>query len=128
MKKPVDIDELVGKTFTAVNNKDDEIIEFVVSDNEQYEMYHNQDCCESVVLEDINGDLTDLVGVPILSAEEVFSDERPPDRLTHTPESYTWSFYHFRTIKGYVTLRWYGESNGYYSEKVNLYKVADDNQ
>ena len=69
--------------------------------------------------------MSDLVGSPILMAEEVtYVDEHPPE-IGHrqTDESWTWTFYKFATVKGYVTIRWLGESNGYYSESVSFGKI-----
>lgn len=69
--KHVDISQLIGKIFTSIDKGavEEELI-FTVSETEKYIMYHAQDCCEHVSIEDINGDLQDLVGSPILRAEE----------------------------------------------------------
>jgi hypothetical protein len=82
-------------------------------------MYHSQDCCESVYLYDIIGDLEDLIGSPILKASEESNNDDIEGTQT-SDDSHTWTFYHFATMKGYVTLRWLGESNGYYSEGVDF--------
>lgn len=77
-------------------------------------MWHEQDCCEDVRIEDICGDLDDLTGAPILRA-----DERTSSGETDGG-SHTWTFYEFATVKGSVTIRWLGESNGYYSERLSI--------
>lgn len=121
------IEQIKGKTLSDIDVKSDEII-FTDTDGVQYKMYHSQDCCESVSLEDVVGDVNDLIGAPILEAEEVMSDEDPEgtNRAHEYRESYTWTFYKIGTIKGHVTIRWYGESNGYYSETAAFVKVGSD--
>lgn len=119
----MEVKKLIGKTLTKVENKVDEEIFFHVEDGTIYRMWHAQDCCESVTVEDIVGDLDDLIGNPILQAEEVTSNVNPEGITKDYQDSFTWTFYKFATIKGSVTIRWYGESNGYYSESVNFDKV-----
>ena len=41
-------------------------------------MYHDQDCCEQVYVESINGDLEDLIGSPIVLAEVVDDSNKRP--------------------------------------------------
>lgn len=121
------IEELVGKTLVRVSNQSDTQLIFVTDDGSEYMMYHSQDCCESVSIDDINGDLDDLVGTPILLAEEVsnneFEEEFANSAQAAVCESYTWTFYRLGTVKGYVDIRWFGESNGYYSESVSFVQL-----
>lgn len=121
----VNMQDLIGLTFKDVSaNPDGSEIIFTTVDDVRYKMYHSQDCCESVTIEDINGELEWLVGVPILMAEESGSPDPPPDVVQeYTPESQTWTFYRMGTIKGWVVMRWYGVSNGYYSESVSLVRM-----
>lgn len=113
---------IVGKTVTEIENQGDRLLIFRCLDGSVFDMYHDQDCCETVEIEEIIGDLDDLIGVPILVAEERESERKyDPDGY---PESSTWTFYEFRTIKGSVTIRWLGTSNGYYSETVDFVQLV----
>ena len=118
------VDELKGKTLSRVDASNSEIV-FTTTAGEVYKMYHMQDCCESVYIESIVGDLDDLVGSEILVAEDsenLFDVIKNFGKQEDSEESYTWTFYKFATRKGYVDIRWYGSSNGYYSESVDFVK------
>lgn len=117
---------LKGKTLKDIQKGDDEFIRFMCTDGTSYQMYHVQDCCEGVYLDDVEGDLADLLGTPLLQAEEVSNDAfEDTYKFDYEPESYTWTFYKLATIKGYVTLRWLGQSNGYYSESVSFREIIE---
>ncbi len=113
---------LLGKILVSVINNNDEEIVFKTTEGEVYKLFHYQDCCESVLVEDIIGELNDLIGSPLLMAEKVSNADAPEnadkEKTKWPDESETWTFYKLATIKGYVTIRWYGTSNGYYSEEV----------
>ena len=113
------IEDMVGKIFTRVSGGVGSYEMVFENDTERFVFFHQQDCCESVNINDIVGDLQDLVGEPLLIAKEV-SGKTPVDFNEAEHESVTWTFYKFATRKGYVDVRWLGESNGYYSESVSL--------
>lgn len=115
--------DLVGMSLikiTVVKAVDDEIV-WETYDGRKFRMYHNQDCCERVDIEDITGDLDDLLNEPILKAEERISNGPIKDEWD---DGATWTFYEIATIKGSVTIRWYGTSNGYYSERVDFEEIV----
>ena len=118
------LDVLVGKVLTECEATED-YIRFKCTDGSEYVLSHIQDCCERVTLTDTAGDISDLIGSPLLIAEEVTSDPRKQDPpLDEDAESWTWTFYKFATVKGYVTFRWYGASNGCYSERASFYQIG----
>jgi len=118
------ISQLEGKTLKAVDYKDklDDELWFYTTDNKAVRFWHRQDCCERVCIEDIVGDLNDLVGSPLLRAEV-----RTEDGVSSYGDL-MYTFYEIATIKGSVTIRWCGSSNGYYSIRVHMaeYDVDDD--
>ena len=114
--------DLKGKTLIHINEMDNQLI-FETSEGDTYKLYHEQDCCETVYIESIVGDLKDLIGHEILMAEEISNEDKKP--LGKHVDSYTWTFYKLGTIRGYVDIRWYGESNGYYSEGVDFCKKKE---
>lgn len=99
----------------------DSEIRFHTACGRVFRMYHEQDCCESVAIEEIIGDLRDLLDTPIVVASmdegEYKSDETGNDQ---------WTFYTLRTHKGTVTLRWHGSGNGFYSTSVDFDEVIPD--
>lgn len=116
------INEFKGKVLKSyeINEYKDKII-FNFDDGKSYLMYHSQDCCECVSIEDIVGNPDSLIGEPLAMAEEVSNVNEDP--LCDYEESYTWTYYKLATINGYVTIRWYGSSNGYYSEGVDIAEI-----
>jgi hypothetical protein len=123
--KTVAFSDLKGLILTEIKKDDDYEIRFITDSGKTFVMNHEQDCCESVSVESIVGDLQDLIGSPILIAEESTSDKVPDGvkNPEYYDDSFTWTFYKLATIKGYVDIRWFGSSNGYYSESVDFYEV-----
>lgn len=91
-----------------------------------FTFHHEQDCCESVALEDFDCDfetnksLLMVTDRPeVITAYEESSNKRSDDP-DDWDESKTWTFYRINTTKGSIVMRWLGKSNGYYSEQVDI--------
>lgn len=123
-EKRCEVTEMLGKTiseFVGFEVGSDSIL-FQCADGSEFTMWHDQDCCESVAINDIEGDIADLIGVPLVVCEMVDSTDYPSPPGEYV-DSYTWTFYRLATQKGFVVIRWLGESNGYYSESVDFAKT-----
>lgn len=127
MIKEIPFSVLKGMTLASVDGEaGGDQIDFVTVDGRRFRLYHKQDCCENVHVESIVGDLQDLIGAPILFAEESASADAPDDACQDDSayDSVTWTFYKLATRKGWVDIRWFGTSNGYYSEAVDFEEVV----
>tara|TARA_Y100001973_G_C5169748_1_gene318299 strand:+ start:138 stop:500 length:363 start_codon:yes stop_codon:yes gene_type:complete len=115
----IEFNRLEGLVIFNIHQKGDEEIVFTTNCGKKFRMFHDQDCCEHVRIEEIvGGELQDLVGEKILLAEEV-SNQEDGDWET----SKTWTFYKISTNSTSLTIRWLGESNGYYSERVSFVEL-----
>lgn len=121
-----DISVLNGRHIvdvTGLEHGSDEVV-FVCTDGSKWRMTHFQHCCETVQVEDVVGDVADLQGATVIEARcetsETDPEDRTPEKDDDYRESFTWTFYIIQTNKGAVTIRWLGESNGYYSEVVDF--------
>ena len=121
----VEFESLKGVTLSKIEglNKGSCEVCFTSSEGRKFKMHHAQDCCESVEIEDVCGDVSDLIGSPIALAECVSNAPKPADTEQEDGESDEWTFYKLVTLKGAVTIRWFGTSNGYYSTSVDFVEV-----
>lgn len=102
-----------------------ETVDFYCKDGAIVRLYHDQNCCETVLLDDCetyHNDEDIYTDAAFCKLEEVSCDntDAAPKNKDIEQVSHTWTFYKITTDKGYDTLRWYGTSNGWYSEDVDL--------
>lgn len=105
-------DYFVGKTIESIEGGEpgDDYVIFNFTDGTAVESRHSQDCCECVCIERVEGDLSQLIGKVITSADE----ENPDDPCD--AESFTWTTQAIAVDGAKVSVVWLGTSNGYYSE------------
>ena len=93
----------------------------IVTDKYKYNLYHEQDCCEYVRLVKIIGDIDNILNEEIIFAEE---DSGANDPAWHTDYDYddhhTWTKFVLGTKNANVEFWFLGESNGYYSEHIDI--------
>ena len=125
---PIAFDQVIGITLSEVRQaeKGSSAIMLLSACGRAFSMHHNDLCSEEVSLDDVEGDISDIVGSPITLAEKTTSPDTPEDAQDRLMQlSQTWTFYRIGTAKGLVVLRWFGESNGYYSEEVDFVEITE---
>ena len=113
--------DMVGKKVLGIYY-DEEIFQ-ILTDDCVYAFYHEQDCCESVWLTQVDGISDKIIGSRIVIAEVVTKTGEDGVIDTDKYNSVTWTFYKIGTNKGMIDFRWQGKSDGGYSETVNLVKI-----
>ena len=126
------VSQLIGLTLNRIEGclPESNEVTFYSECGQQFRMYHEQACCEFVELHDVEGDVADLIGTPIVVAEMVSNAaQQALNLITSLPEMggecEQWTFYRLATTKGWVVLRWYGDSNGYYSTDVDFKRITN---
>ena len=116
----IGLGELAGETLTYIDvDPENDVILLTTESGRMIKIYHEQDCCESVRIEDTQGDWHNLIGKVIVTAyadeyeSEVEYGSRTETTLTFCVDDAT------------VINRWVGESNGYYSESVHIEEIAN---
>lgn len=123
----MDISEITGKTLVDVQGlkKNSKEAVFTFSDGTRYRMYHMDECCEFVSIEDVCGDPEDLIGYISFAYSTTNCECNIPMEGRFVDEKQLWTFYTIQGPLGAVVIRWYGTSNGYYSVGVSFEQIED---
>ena len=124
MKEINRFEDLKGETILKINGceRNSNELVFTLKSGKNIRMFsYDSDCGNDVMvyLQDIIGDVQDIINSPLLLAEEVSNKGNPEDEFRTS----TWTFYKLSTIKGSLTMRWLGESNSYYSETLDVVEI-----
>lgn len=96
---------------------------YIWASGRKFVMVHDQDCCECVTVEDIQGNVERMIGEVVIDATENSNCTDP--KIEGTDDCWTWTYYTIRTQSETLVIRWYGSSNGYYSESVTFYEEKE---
>jgi len=121
--------KMVGEIISEITLKTDdnnyEQLIFKTESGKIFKMFHENDCCEIVYLEDvIGGRLTDLLGETVVDVD-IKTNSIKNNKNTEIYIEYY--FYEIKTNENTITLRWYGDSE-YYSAYVDFEEITENSQ
>lgn len=113
---PTKPEKMEGKEILEIQGlkKGSKEVNFISTDGEIFKMTHIQDSGENVSLEEFSCSFDPSEKCKILKMEIRESIKEPEYGRIQ------WTMYDFQTDKGFLQLRWYGVSNGWYSEDVDI--------
>lgn len=113
--------DLIGETleFVDVDEQENQIL-LTTKSGRRILIYHDQGCCESVRIVDTLGNWHDLIGKVIVEVEEDIIDSGDHDGY----DSKTETTLTFKVDGSTVISKWIGESNGFYSESVDITEIT----
>jgi hypothetical protein len=116
------LDELNGLLVKHIDCDDEQLI-IEVEDGRRFSFCHEQDCCESVSVYSVDGNLKELQGKKLVRID---CDNVDPDDyvLGEHVDSYTFTNVRFITDEQTSLVRWFGESNGYYGEGISFSELS----
>lgn len=121
-----DAEKLIGEVLESIDysSNDDDIILFRTKSGKTFQMYHQQDCCENVHMEDLQGNWADLVGKVVRDVTVDSGDLGEPPSDSYN-DSFTRTHFRFVVDDATVISKWIGTSNGYYSEEVSFKELKN---
>ena len=119
--------KLIGKTIKSITglSESSEVVIINFTDGSLITQTHDQDCCETVQVEQVDGPVAKHIGAKFYGLDE--KEIGNYEQVVNGYDSLTATFYTLKTSAGYLDWRWYGESNGYYSESVDTSIIAKRN-
>ena len=116
-RRHVEFSDLVGEVLDAVDiDREENQILLTTRSGRKFLVYHEQDCCEKVQIVGQDGSFDKLIGKPIVEARDIAVDTTEEG----IDDSQTTTTLVFRVDDQTVISRWVGDSNGYYSESVDI--------
>ena len=122
-RRHVEFSDLVGEVLDAVDiDREENQILLTTRSGRKFLVYHEQDCCETVAISDQDGNFDNLIGKPLIEARDFAVDtgESESDYDSQTTTTLV-----FRVDDQTVISRWIGDSNGYYSESVDIAELIN---
>jgi hypothetical protein len=121
-RKHVEFSALVGEVLDAVDiDREENQILLTTRSGRRFLVYHEQDCCETVAISGQDGNFDKLIGKPLVEARD-FAVDTTEEGID---DSQTTTTLVFRVDDQTVISRWIGDSNGYYSESVDIAELIN---